>query len=109
MIKKIFFGFVALTLIAFVSMSFLTDNDVVAVDEATTLIAEDLGVCDCPPNFFLEPKHDFGKNFDNNDDGYICFKVLVTGNGDKLANGHGNDKEFWDYIVHKDNNQPCDD
>ena len=107
MIKKIFFGVVALTLIALVSMSFLPDNDVVIADEATTLVAEDLGVCDCPPNFYLEYEHPFGKNFDKNDDGYICYKILVKGNDKGYAKGHGNDKEFWDLIVHKDNNKPC--
>ena len=103
MIKKLFFGLVAITLIALVSMIFIPDNEVVAVDEATTLVAEDLGVCDCPPNWYLEYEHPFGKDFDKNDDGFICFKVLVTGNGEKYANGHGNDKDVWTGIVHKDN------
>ena len=80
---------------------------VLMVMAMTTLFTSDQNIqadppCnECPPGWFLEGEHFSGKDWDKNGDGLVCYKWLD-------GKGHGNDKDLWEHIVHKDN-LPCKD
>ena len=103
MTKYVFSALATLFFVALVTMSFVTTEDVQNSAEVTsfvtTLQLDANPPCDCPPDWILEPEHSFGKDWDVNGDGYICYKWVE---------GTGNDRDTWNHIVHMDN-LPCPD
>ena len=102
MFSKTLTGILAMFLVAFLVMSFISQEDSQSIYEHQTTLTEidlESPPCGCPPNWYEEPEHPYGKAWDKNGDGLICFKILE-------GEGHGNDKDEWHGIVHKDN-FPC--
>ena len=106
--------FLALALIFVLTMSFTTNVNEILQSDQMTLTNSNMIVdgndnkCCCPPNWFLTPllEDDPAEKWDNNRDGWICFKS--EGIGNDTPHGNGNDPLFDQSNV-KDNNNPCDD
>jgi hypothetical protein len=101
MSNKLFFSIAALMIAGVLFMSFTLHKPETS-PEVVTMSVDDNGTnCCCPPHFHpvpLEGDDDPAAHYDNNADGWICWKPV--------NNGHGNDP-LYDNGVVKDNNQPC--